>query len=72
MSEVTPISPVFVYTQLVFLLKFYYSNFHLLDGAMLRGSWGPWIYYYLFITPLRQHSKIQADKQYRTHKHHAR
>jgi len=29
-------------------------------------------YYYLFITPLRQHSKIQADKQYRTHKHHAR
>jgi len=27
---------------------------------------------YLFITPLRQHSKIQADKQYRTHKDHER
>jgi len=29
-------------------------------------------FFYLFITPLRQHSKIQADKQYRTQKHHAR
>ena len=40
------------------------------DAVMILSDFnfelGNYYYYYLFITPLRQHSKIQA---YRTHKH---
>jgi len=64
-------------TQIVSFLEWQFKDYMTTNAVYIdrikRTTWHRldycYYFYYLYITPLRQHSKIQT---YRTHKHHAR